>query len=266
MTVVDRYKHGSFCWAELGSPEPAVATRFYGSLFDLSIHHGKSYTILRKRGRDVAAIHRMPKVAVERGDVPYWLVYVSVDSVDRAVAKVEPRGGRLVVPPDEVYDAGRMAVLADPCGAHLALWQAVSHPGAGLIEEPATMCWWELNTHDADEAGVFYSDVIGWRRETRPSGPTTYTDFFVGERKTAGMLQMTEAWGAMPSHWMMYFQVEDCDESAALAVRLGGAILVGPCDIPPLGRFAVLSDPQGAVFSIVAFTRPSSPGPSGSGG
>ncbi|MBZ5713630.1 VOC family protein [Nannocystis pusilla] len=254
MTVVDRYKHGSFCWAELGSPEPAVTTRFYSALFDLGIHHGKGYTILRKRGRDVAAIHRMPADREARGETPYWLLHVNVDSIDRAVARVEPRGGRVIVPPREVYDAGRVAVLEDPSGAHLALWQAVGHAGAGLIDEPATMCWWELNTRDADEAGVFYSDVIGWRRAERSvDAATRYTDFFVGERKVGGMLQMNEAWGGMPSHWMTYFRVEDCDEGAALAEKLGGAILVAPCDIPPVGRFAVVSDPHGGIFSIVAY-------------
>lgn len=252
MTVVDRYKHGSFCWAELGSPEPAVTTRFYSGLFDLGIHHGKGYTILTKRGRDVVAIHRMRADEEARGEVPRWMPFVNVDSIDRAMARVEPRGGQVIVPPREVYDSGRMAVLADPSGARLALWQAVSHAGAGLIDEPATMCWWELNTRDADEAGVFYSDVIGWRRAERAVESTRYTDFFVGERKVGGMLQMTEAWGSMASHWMTYFRVEDCDEGAALAARLGGAIVVAPSDIPPVGRFAVLSDPHGGIFSIVA--------------
>lgn len=265
MPVVDRYKHGSFCWAELGSPDPAVTTRFYGGLFDLGIHHGKAYTILRKQQRDVVAIHRMRTDKIERGDTPLWLPYVNVESIDRAVARVEPRGGRVIVAPREEYDAGRVAVVEDPSGAQLALWQAVHHAGAGLIDEPATMCWWELNTRDADEAGVFYSDVIGWRRAEREVESTRYTDFFVGERKVGGMLQMTEAWGSMASHWMTYFRVEDCDESAALAVRLGGAIAVAPCDIPPVGRFAVVSDPHGAVFSIVAYgqTGPKVREPSG---
>jgi len=256
--IVDRYKHGSFCWAELGSPEPAVTTRFYSGLFDLGIHHGKGYTILHQRGRDVVAIFRMPADQEARGETPLWLPFVNVDSIDRAVARVEPRGGRVIVAPREVYDAGRMAVLEDPSGARVALWQAVNHPGAGLIDEPSTMCWWELNTRDAAEAGVFYSDVIGWRRaEKAVDASTHYTDFFVGERKVGGMLQMSEAWGAMSSHWMTYFRVEDCDEGAALAERLGGAILVAPADIPPVGRFAVLSDPHGGIFSIVAYGQAS---------
>lgn len=95
----------------------------------------------------------------------------------------------------------------------------------------------------------------------KPVGATSYTTFFVGERRVGGMLQMTEAWGESPSHWMMYFQVADCDASAALAERLGGAVLFAPRDIPPVGRFAVVRDPQGAVFSIVAFTQPSSAAP-----
>lgn len=262
MTVVDRYKHGSFCWAELGSSEPAPLTRFYSELLDLGVCHvSKWYSILRKRGRDVVAIYRLRADQEALAEPVSWLAYVNVDAVDRAVARVEPRGGRLVVPPLEVYDSGRMAVIEDPSGGRLALWQAVSHAGAGLIDEPGTMCWCELNTRDADEAGVFYSDIIGWRREVKPAGDTSYTTFFLGERRVSGMLQMSEAWGEASSHWMLYFQVDDCDASAALAERLGGAILFAPCDIPPVGRFAVVRDPQGAVFSIVALAQPSSAAP-----
>jgi predicted enzyme related to lactoylglutathione lyase len=256
MTSVDSYKHGIFCWADLGAPEPTVAVRFYGGLFDLGVHHvpiggGESYTMLRKGGRDVAAIHPMRADQLARGVAPHWLLYVNVDDITRAATRVVQAGGELVSPPFEVADSGRMAVLTDPCGAHLALWQAGKHAGAGAIDEPSTMCWWELNTRDAGRAGRFYSEVFGWRRDERDVAATGYTNFFAGERRVGGMLQMTAEWGAMPSHWMMYFMVGDCDHTAALAGRLGGAVPVPPTDIPPVGRFAVVSDPHGALLSIV---------------
>src|SRR5690606_29377167 len=136
-----------------------------------------------------------------------------------------------------------------------ALWQAGKHVGAGVVGEQATMCWWELNTRDAARSGVFYRDLVGWRGEAKAGAADRYTTFFSGQEAVAGMLQMTAEWGVTPSHWMMYFRVADCDRDAAAALRQGGAILVPPSDIPPVGRFAVLSDPHGAVFSIIQMAR-----------
>lgn len=260
MSTIDRYEHGIFCWADLATPEPAVATRFYANLLDLGVHHvpiggGESYTLLRKGGRDVVAIHRMRAEHAAGGARPQWLLYVNVEDIDRVAARAVAGGGELLSSPIEVFDSGRMAVLADPCGAHLALWQAGKHAGAEALDEPSTMCWWELNTRDAGRAGGFYSELFGWRREERRAGATRYTTFFAGWRRAAGMLQMTAEWGATPSHWMMYFKVGDCDKVAALAERQGGAVPVPPSDIPPVGRFAVVSDPQGALFSIVQMMR-----------
>lgn len=260
MSTTGRYEHGIFCWAELATPEPGAATRFYGNLLDLGVHHvplggGESYTVLRKGGRDVAAIHRMRADQAARAALPSWLLYVHVDDIDRAAARVTASGGELLGAPVEVFDSGRMALLADPCGAHLALWQAGRHPGAGALDEPPAMCWWELNTRDAGRAGPFYRELFGWRGEEKPVGSARYTTFFAGFRRVAGMLQMTSEWGATPSHWMMYFMVGDVDRTAALAERLGGSVPVPPSDIPPVGRFAVVSDPQGALFSIVQIAR-----------
>src|SRR5690606_4912261 len=196
MTTAGEYKHGSFCWADLGSPEPAVATRFYAGLFDLSVHHvplggGESYTMLRKSGRDVVAIHRIRADQAARGEGPRWLLYVNVDDLSRATRRALAGGGEVIVAPHEVADSGRMVVLADPCGAQVALWQAGKHVGAGVVGEQATMCWWELNTRDAERAGVFYRDLLGWRGEAKAAGATDYTTFFAGEQAVAGMLQMT---------------------------------------------------------------------------
>ena len=71
------------------------------------------------------------------------------------------------------------------------------------------------------------------------------------EPDRGGMMDMDESWGDMPSHFMVYFHVEDCDASAAKAAELGGEICVPPTNIPP-GRFSVLMDPQGATFSILS--------------
>lgn len=247
MTAVQRYRHGAFCWASLGSPAPEEAASFYTRLFGLTAIEVPTgdYTLLRKEGRDVAGLHRV------QGGAGHWQLYVAVDDVDAAAARVEPNGGRLVAAPFDVPGSGRMAVIEDPTGGYLALWQAGAHAGAGVLAEVSTMCWWELASRDARAAGRFYEAVIGWRCEERDIGTTRYTTFFAGGETVGGMLQMTPEWGEVPTHWMVYFVVEDCDASAARAGELGGEVCVPPTDIPPIGRFAVVTDPHGANFSVI---------------
>lgn len=255
MTEVHYYRHGAFCWADLGTPDPSAARRFYTELLNLRAEDvptgdGGVYTMLRKDGRAVAAFHRVRAPQAEHGP-PQWLVYVNVDDVDRAAARVEPLGGRLLMRPFGLLGSGRMALLEDPTGARLALWQGDAHAGAGVLEEPSAMCWWELNTRDAAAANRFYSELLGWIGEEREVAGNRYTTLFAGEQTVGGVLQMGEAWDDVPSHWMIYFRVERCDESAARAARLGGQVCVPPTDIPPVGRYAVVRDPSGASFSIV---------------
>ena len=116
---------------------------------------------------------------------------------------------------------------------------------------PVRVCWHELASRDAAAAGEFYSALFGWTPEVMEMEGTPYTMFLSGEDRAAGMLQMTEEWGDIPSHWMMYIAVEDCDAAAARVTELGGQVCVPPTDIP-VGRFAVVNDPQGGTFSIVA--------------
>lgn len=117
---------------------------------------------------------------------------------------------------------------------------------------PQRFCWNELASRDADAAIRFYTEVFGWRAETVPVGPTTYTTFFLGDEKIGGTMQMTADWGDTRPHWMPYIAVDDVDATAAKVAALGGKVCVPPTDIPP-GRFALVEDPQGAYFSIIRF-------------
>jgi predicted enzyme related to lactoylglutathione lyase len=111
-------------------------------------------------------------------------------------------------------------------------------------------CWNELATHDATAAAHFYGELFGWTEHTQLFGPTTYTTFRKDGQDVAGMLQMTEEWGEMPSHWMAYVAVPDVDACAERVTELGGQVCVPPTDIPA-GRFAIVNDPGGATFSII---------------
>jgi hypothetical protein len=188
---------------------------------------------------------------MEEGAAPSWSTYVTVDDADRAIARAREHGAVVVVEPMDVLDAGRTAVFLDPTGARLSVWQPKQHQGAQLVNEPNALCWNELATRDINTAKDFYKAVFGWVGDTNAFEGTTYTEWKLDDRSVGGMIQIDEDWpDEIPSHWIVYFHVDDCDVAAARAEELGGKVAVPPTDIPP-GRFAVISDPQEAMFSII---------------
>lgn len=257
------YAHGSFCWVELSTTDTAAAKSFYSQLFgwdmDDSPVPGGVYTMCKKGDAFVGAIQSLQEEMAAQGHPPFWLSYVNVDSVDKAVARAEELGAKIMAPPFDVMDAGRMAVLQDPTKAALALWEAKDHPGAGVIREPGALSWNELSTNDVDASRDFYTGLFGWTAETSDMGGRDYTIFSTPDDQVAGMMAITPDMGPMPPSWGIYFDVEDPDATAARAGDLNANVLVPPMDFPG-GRFAVVADPQGAVFGVVRTTPGSDAG------
>ena len=111
--------------------------------------------------------------------------------------------------------------------------------------------WHELNTTDRDAAARFYRAVVGW--DTKPyEGGGDYRIFTMDGRDGAGLMALPEAARAGGPYWASYLHVADVDAEAAAIKDKGGAIHAGPQDIPTVGRFAVVGDPQGAVYMILA--------------
>lgn len=253
----ESYPHGTFCWAELATGDAAGAKQFYTGLFDWRaddgpLPSGGTYTMLAHEDGYVGALYELTAEMKEQGVPTHWLLYVSVDNAAATAKRAAELGGTIVKDAFDVTDIGSMAVLQDPAGATFALWQPKKARGTDHTDgKPHTVCWNELASRDATAAGDFYCQLFGWRREAMETGGGPYTVFMSGDQRAAGMLQMTEEWGDIPSHWMMYLAVADCDASAARAAELGGNVCVPPTDIPPVGRFAVVDDPQGATFSII---------------
>jgi hypothetical protein len=178
-----------------------------------------------------------------------WNTYIAVDDVDAAAAKVAGAGGRLLMEPFDVMEAGRMAFAADPSGAAVGLWQASAHIGATLVNEPNTLTWNELTSNDLAAALPFYEAVVGLTARETPMGEHNYTMLFVGENFVGGATipQME----GVPNHWHVWFAVADADAAAATAAAGGATVILGPQDMD-IGRIAVLRDPQGAGFSVIA--------------
>jgi predicted enzyme related to lactoylglutathione lyase len=256
MTEVKKHDPGSFSWAELATTDPAGAKKFYTSLFGWGIEESPFgpgsddiYTRLQLTGKDVGALYPMQKEQRSQGVPPNWLPYVAVTSADETAKKAKEIGGKVLMEPFDVMEHGRMAIIQDPTGGTIALWQARKHIGAQRVNEPGGFCWMELLTKNPSDAGKFYADLFGWTPKNSRFDES-YTEFWKGEAPIGGMMKIKPEWGEMPSNWSVYWQVKDVDESAAKAKSLGAKVVVEPQDIPTVGRFAALQDPQGAAFSV----------------
>jgi len=260
MTTTTQHAPGTFCWPELATTDQSGAKAFYTELLgwqteDTPMGDGQVYTMFLLGGRPLGAVYNQPPEERKMAP-PHWNSYISVADADAAAAKAASLGGTVIVAPFEVMEHGRMAILQDPTGAVFCVWQARKHPGAGVLDEVGALCWTELMTPDAARAGAFYTALVGWTTQTMPMGPgQTYTIFQRGATQAAGMMQITPEMGPIPPNWMPYFAVSDCDGTATKAGKLGGKVTVPPTDIPNVGRFAVLQDPQGAYVSILRLDR-----------
>lgn len=116
--------------------------------------------------------------------------------------------------------------------------------------------WHDLLTKDEKGAMAFYTEVVGWK--TQPFGDSHYTMWVGSQGPLGGVMKLPEEAEKMgaPSHWTGNVVVDDVDATVALAKKLGGKIYKEPADIPTIGRFAVIGDPQGASISAFAPTAP----------
>ena len=177
-------------------------------------------------------------------------VACDVANADEVSAKAKALGGTVVKEPFDVMDVGRMAVIIDPTGAAFCIWQPGTHTGFGVKGEPNSLSWNELLTTDTTRAIDFYTKLFGWTADTH-GGAMPYTEWKNGDEHAGGMMQIQPHMGPMPPNWGIYFAVDDCDATFQKATSLGAQACVPPIDIENVGRFATISDPQGAVFSII---------------
>jgi predicted enzyme related to lactoylglutathione lyase len=245
---------GTPSWIDLTSPDLVISARFYGGLlgWDTALRGPADltggYLTFRVEGLDVAGLGRL----ADYDDPPAWTTYFAVRDIEATEAAVAGNGGTTLVAPVEVPDAGHSALFTDPTGAVFGVWQPAGHRGADLVGSPGSMCWNQLASRNIEASKRFYGAVFGWEGTTTPYETSTYTSFRLDGREIVGMIEMDRSWPrGLPSHWLTYFRVDDCDAVAAEAVELGGEVSVEPYDVPQLGRAAVLADPHGAVFSVL---------------
>jgi predicted enzyme related to lactoylglutathione lyase len=245
----ERTEHapGSFSWAELATSDAAGAKAFYEGLFgweteDMPAGEAGTYTMARQEGQWVAALFETDD------QPPHWNSYVTVEDAGETAGRAADAGGNVITPAFDVMDAGRMAVLQDPTGAVFMAWEPRKHIGAGLVNAHGALVWNELATTDAERAKAFYAELFGWTYEPAP-GDMPYTMVRNGSSLNAGISGLSSEEQGEPPNWSVCFGANSVDEAAAFAGANGGAAIVPPTD-SPIGRFAVLRDPQGAVFAV----------------
>ena len=238
-------------WVDLASSNPAKAGAFYADLLGWTVADPDQayggYVMAMINGKDAAGIG--PKQMAEQPTA--WSIYIGTDDADALSARVAAAGGTVIVPPFAVGDRGRMAVFQDPAGAFISVWQPIAMPGfqTGV---PGAFTWAELSSRGIDKAVTFYGSVFGWTTNVSdmPDG-SHYTEFHVGDQLIAGGMAMNPMVPAeVPSYWLAYFAVEDVDAKFARVLELGGHEMLGPTDFPG-GRFAIVSDPEGAAFGLL---------------
>jgi len=254
MVEKTRHEPGIFCWVELATKDGTAAKKFYTSLFgwvvdDMPIPDGSVYSMLQKNGKQVGALYQLGPQ--QQGVPPHWNSYVSVASADASAAKGKELGAKVMVEPFDVMDAGRMAVISDPTGAMFSLWEPRRHIGAQVVNEPGAFCWNELYTTDPRKAADFYSGLFGWTKDPRHMDFGEYVIFKNGNAQIGGMMQLAKEWGPIPPYWLVYFAVDDCDRTVEKAKGAGAKVMMPPRDIENVGRFAILTDPQGAGFAVI---------------
>lgn len=250
------YKPGTPSWVDLGTTDIDAAATFYGTLFGWQVQDSPpetgGYRMAELRDRPVAGIGPL----MQQGVPAHWSTYIATADADATAKAVAAAGGQTFMAPFDVMDIGKMGVFADPTGAPFGVWQAVKFAGAGIVNESNALCWNELQTRDPGKALPFYSSVFGWTANTQPMGASSYTEWQLDGKTVGGMMPMDDNFPAdVPPHWEVYFAVDDADATVAKAQELGGTVYLPPQDVPP-GRFAVLGDPQGAVFAVIKLTAP----------
>jgi hypothetical protein len=245
---------------DLAATDPDAALQFYGALFAWEATPpdgaGPPYWMWHKDGHAVSGLFVLGS---GESAAPRWQSYVAVADADDTTRRAQSLGGEVLARPQDAGRSGRFAHLRDPGGAMVALWQAQAHSGFGLFNSVGAPCWHELHTRDIEASVAFYGSLCGWRHRISDSVPGGQYHLFSNAEgaKCGGLMPIGDDWeaygGPVNANWAVYFGVADCDATVAQAQALGGTLKYPVMELPRIGRFAALTDPQGAGFWVIQF-------------
>jgi predicted enzyme related to lactoylglutathione lyase len=254
MPTVEKHEPGTFCWIELATTDLDAGRKFYEAIFGWKSDtrafegFGEYTTFTVADGRGAAGGYPQQDAERSMNVPPHWNLYVFSDEVDKDAAKASELGGQVTIPPMDLQ-MGRMAVIADPTGARFCIWNSEQMPGFKVKGEHGAFVWADLITPDKDKAREFYGGLFGWTWQETGEEFGNYTLVIKGEEQIAGF--MNPMGEGQPPVWMPYFAVDSAEDVFKAATKAGAREMMPVTPIPTVGSFAVMADPQGAVFAIL---------------
>ncbi|CAL9356395.1 VOC family protein [Streptomyces sp. enrichment culture] len=248
---------GTPCWVDAMFTDLEGAKSFYGDVLGWTFGEASSeygnYTQAYAGGKAVAAV--VPPMPGQEG-TSQWCLYLASPDADATAQKIREQGGEVLMEPMQVGDFGTMVLGRDPSGVVFGVWQPGVHGGfEAPPEQSGAFCWAEVFTREPEKSDAFFPGVFGYGVQQMQDDTMDFRVYNLGERPALGRMKMTEEFPPeVPAYINVYFNVPDCDDAVAKATKRGGALRFGPMDTP-FGRFAALSDPQGANFSVIDMTR-----------
>jgi uncharacterized protein len=242
---------GNFVWYEHLTHDPKAAIAFYTEVMGWKTQPfgDAGYTMWVGSQGPLGGVMKLPDEAAKTGAPPHWMGSVMVDDVDATVAQVRSLGGKVYKEPGNIPTVGRLAIIADPQGAAMSVFEPSEAMEKHEIKE-GEVCWNELYTTDPEAALAFYDKVFGWKvLQTMDMGEMgKYRIFGQGETQYGGVMDIPQP--QMPPSWGYYVETADLDAAVARSTSKGAKITVGPIPVPTGGRIAMLTDPQGAVYAL----------------
>ncbi|OAH12595.1 VOC family protein [Streptomyces jeddahensis] len=243
---------GTPCWADAMFSDLEGAKSFYGDVLGWTFGESSSeygnYTQAYSNGKAVAAV--VPPMPGQEGQSA-WCLYLASPDVAATAEKIREAGGQVLMEPMQVGEFGSMLLARDPGGVAFGVWQAGTHEGFEAKAEPGAYCWAEVFTRQPEKSDAFFPAVFPYSVKRLEEEGMDFKLFNIGDETVLGRMKMTEEFPPeVPPYINVYFTVDDCDAAVAKATERGGVLRFGPMD-SPFGRFAALSDPQGASFSVI---------------
>jgi len=242
-------KLGQFVWRENMTTDVAKAASFYKGLFGWKLEEVPmgdfAYTLIYAGEKQIGGLMPLPKEA--QGVPSHWASYVSVDDVDKTAVATTEAGGKVIMPPRDIPDIGRFAVLQDPTGATFTAWKSkTADEGAAEMPKRSEFCWEQLSTPDVAKAKAFYEKVLGWSAKSFGDG----SDVIVLSKGEAMIASAMPAPPGVPPHWLTFVFVGALAEANAKVTSLGGKVLMPEIPVPGMGAFSVVQDPNGASLGL----------------
>ncbi len=252
-------KQGDWIWYELMTPDADASARFYGQVLDWQIGNQPDYREIETAHGHVGGMLPLSPEMISGGATPGWVGYVAVDDVDAAAAAIEADGGRVLMAPRDLPEAGRFAMVADPGGAPFYVMRprppaddpdAVSNAFAYDVPMIGHCAWNELASGDPSAALAFYARRLGWVKDGEMDMGPLGTYHFLRHGQLIGAIMPLLPMAPQPG-WRFYFRVADIDAAGAKIVAAGGQIVHGPSEVPGGDHIINGIDPLGISFAVV---------------